>query len=280
MMLLPVSYNLGWTAKLLRRDLRVLRMKLTTRLKLKSKPGEAAKDTSEPKNLHYVNRLPMDVSEATAYSSPQGDVLDDEPETDSEKCNDTLYELLEGRLRATYASRNRDVSHQDRWRFRGSWLLLYKAIQTCASNDGCDILRACAHDTNEKRLLLETVQSNTNRNRLPFHEVSKMPAAPYTKHDSDHSRYDSMLSNATTLTPTPSPAQIWLSILEATNDAERIAPMAQELLQYTWSGKEAVDIIEQIGDPHKKFPDADDAELRVKFRQLLCSELMLSTPCR
>jgi hypothetical protein len=55
MMLLPVSYNLGWTAKLLRRDLRVLRMKLTTRLKLKSKPGEAAKDTSEPKNLHYVN---------------------------------------------------------------------------------------------------------------------------------------------------------------------------------------------------------------------------------
>ena len=222
----------------------------------------------------------MDVSEATAYSSPQGDVLDDEPETDSEKCNDTLYELLEGRLRATYASRNRDVSHQDRWRFRGSWLLLYKAIQTCALNDSCDILRACAHDTNEKRLLLEMLQLSTNRNRLPFHEVSKMPAAPYTKHDSDHSRYDSMLSNATTLTPTPSPAQIWLSILEATNDAEKIAPMAQELLQYTWSGKEAFDIIEQIGDPHKKFPDADDAELRVKFRQLLCSELMLSTPCR
>jgi hypothetical protein len=161
------------------------------------------------------------------------------------------------------------MSDEDRWKFRGSWLLLFKAIQ---------VLRNGAQDANEKRMLLEMLQLSTNRTQTSTRKVSKMPAAPYTQHNSDHDRYDSMLSNATTLTPAPSPAQIWLSILDATNDATKIAPIAEELLQYVWSEKKAVDTIDQIGDPHKKFSDADDAELRAKFPQILCSDLMSSTP--
>ena len=58
---------------------------------------------------------------------------EDDLEIDSESCLDTLYELLQSRFRATQASRNHDVYRQDRCTFRGSWLLLYKAIETCPS---------------------------------------------------------------------------------------------------------------------------------------------------
>ncbi|KAL1795387.1 hypothetical protein ACET3X_007203 [Alternaria dauci] len=278
-MLSLAPYDIRWTAKLLHRDVRVLQTKLTTKLKRKFKPSDAARCISVPESLQNTDQPPHHFSEGTVYSSSPEDVSGHDSETSSEKCHDTLYELLESRLRATYASRNRDVSHEDRWRFRGSWLLLYKAIQTCPSNDSYDVLCPCAHDADEQKLMLEMMRLRTNWNRSPPYVISKMPAAPYTQDARDHSRYDSLVSNTTALTPTPPPAQIWLSILEATNDAEKIAPMAAEISRHVMSEKESVGIIEQIGDPSKKFSDADDTELRAQLRWLLCSEFMPSTPC-
>lgn len=105
-----------------------------------------------------------------------------------------------------------------------------------------------------------------------------MPAAPYARHDSEHDRYDSMFDDVSTPTHKPSPAQLWLSVLEATEDTHKITPVAQQLLGYISQEKKAVDIIEQVGNPHKKFSDADDAQLRVEFRELLCPEGMSSRP--
>ncbi|KAG9187952.1 hypothetical protein G6011_01875 [Alternaria panax] len=291
-MLSPIPYDIRWTAKLLRRDVRVLRTKLATSLKRKVNSDEVAESSS----LHYkgetkrvaevlegvqhIDELPQYVNGGSVYSKAPEDAPEIVPEPDRDKCNGTPYELLEGRLRAVYASRDRDASHKDRWRFRGSWLLLHKAIQACPSNDSWGTSLSGTRDDIEKRMLLEMLQLSTDRTRSPLHKVSRMPAAPYTQHDSDLNRFDSMLSNATTLTSTPSAIQMWLSILEATNDATKIAPMAEELLQYIWSEKKATAIIEQIGDPHKKFSDADDAELRVQLRQLLRPEFIFSTPCR
>lgn len=286
MMLFLLPYDIRWTAKLIRRDVRDLRRKYTTRLKHTFKPDEIpegaslhqAKETERtmevPEGVQHIDHSSEHVSEDSIYSK----ALQGVPEISSEKCPSTLYELSEGRLRGTYASRDRNASHEDRWRFRGSWLLLYKVIQACPSNDSYDVLQNGARDANEKRMLLRMLQLSTGRTQSFTHKVSKMPAAPYSRHNSDHDRYDSMLSNATTLTPTSSTAQIWLSILEATNDARKIAPMAEELLQYIWPENKNVDIIEQIGAPRRKFSDADDAELRVKLRELLCPEFMPSTP--
>jgi hypothetical protein len=277
-MILPLPYDFGWTVKLIRRDVRNLRTRYKTRLKHKSKRGkvaesaslhqshEAEKMTEVPEGVQHIDQPTEHASEGSVYSKAPQDVL----ESGSEKCLTTLYGLLEGRLRAAYASRDRNASHEDRWRFRGSWLLLYKAIQVCPSNDNCDAHRYGAQDAYEKRMLLEMLQLSTERAQYSLHKVSKMSAVPYTRDDSDHRRYDSMLSDATTLTPTPSTAQIWLSILEATDDATKIVPMAEELLQYIWSEKKALDIIEQIGDPHEKFSNSDDAELRLKLRESLC----------
>jgi hypothetical protein len=277
-MILSLPYDLGRTVKLIRRDVRNLRTRYTTRSKHKSKRGkvvesaslhqshEAEKMTEVPEGVQHIDQPTEHTSEGSVYSKVPQDVL----ESGSEKCLSTLYGLLEGSLRATYTSRNRNASHEDRWRFRGSWLLLYKAIQVCPSNDNYDALQYGAQDASEKRMLLEMLQLSTERAQYPLHKVSKMSAVPYTRDNSYHGCYDSMLSNATTLTTTPSTAQIWLSILEATNDATKIVPMAEELLKYIWSEKKALDVIEQMGDPHEKFSNSDDAELRLKLRESLC----------
>jgi hypothetical protein len=281
-----LSYDIRWTMKLLRRDLRDLRIKYMTSTKHKCGPVEIARSPSAyqqdqvenkpqvPEDVQYSGVLSECVSEGSVYSkAPQGS-----PETSSEKRPSTLYELMERRLRATYASRDRNMSHEDRWKFRGSWLLLYKAIQACPSNGSGNGFQYGAKETNDYIMLLDVLSQSTKKGRSSTSKVSKMPATPYTRHDNDHDRYDSMFSDGHIPPPTPSPSRIWLSILEATDDAKKITPMAEKLIEYVWPEKSAVDIIQQVGDPHKKFSDADDAQLRVEFRRLLCPEFISSTP--
>jgi len=167
------------------------------------------------------------------------------------------------------------MSHEDRWRFRGSWLVLHRAIQGCRSDKSDDASGVGTDGASENTMLLDMLNQSTRSSTL---KVSKMPAAPCTRNGSDHGRYDSMFGDAPTPTLTPSPAQLWLSILEATDDTQKIAPMAEQLLGYISQEKKAFDIIKQVGNPHKKFSDADDAQLRLQFRELLCPETMSSRP--
>ncbi|KAI4916127.1 hypothetical protein J4E90_004573 [Alternaria incomplexa] len=281
-----LPYDIRWTAKLLRRDVRNLRAKYTIRSKQQGRPVDLATSSSAHQQacIKNVSQLPQgfQCSEPSSQHAGQDSVYSKPPQdsprtlqTSRENCPSTLYDLLESRLRATYASRDRDMPHEDRWRFRGSWLVLHRAIQGCRSDKGDNASSVGTDGASESTMLLDMLNQST---RSPTPKVSGMPAAPYIRHNSDHDRYDSMFGDAPTPTLTPSPAQLWLSILEATDDTQKIAPMAEQLLGYISQEKKAFDIIEQVGNPHKKFSDADDAQLRLQFRELLCPETMSSRP--
>ena len=281
-----LPYDVRWTAKLLRRDVRNLRARYTTRSKQQGRPDDLATSSSAHQQActKNVSQLPQGIqcSKPSSQHAGQDSVYSkppqDSPRTShisSEERPGTLYGLLENRLRATYASRDRDMSHEDRWRFRGSWLVLHRAIQGCRPDKSDDASSVSTDKASENTMLLNMLNQST---RSPTPKVSKMPAAPYSRHGSDNDRYDSVFSDCPAPTVTPSPTQLWLSILEATDDTQKIAPMAEQLLGYIPQEKKAFDIIEQVGNPHKKFSDADDAQLRLQFRELLCPETMSSRP--
>lgn len=52
------------------------------------------------------------------------------------------------------------MSHKDRWQFRGSYLILFDAIQACASNPSFDIFRSQKPD--ESALLCSLLQSSSD----------------------------------------------------------------------------------------------------------------------
>jgi hypothetical protein len=91
-----------------------------------------------------------------------------------------------------------------------------------------------------------------------------MPAA----HNVDSYRIDSVGSDAASPTRPPL-AQLWLSILDSTNDATNMTTLAQDLLSYIWPKKNSAQVIDSIGNSSKKFDDAEDAELRIALRELL-----------
>lgn len=211
----------------------------------------------------------------------------------------TSYELLEIKLKELYVSRNRDMPGEERWKYRGSWLLLHMAIQACPSNDSYDVFREGAAAPEDSSMLLELLRKwtllfystgSTNSvtgfstvvtsSGLYGAKVSQMPTAPYSKRDSDHARYDSAYSaisfghlrsnriaRSTTVLP---PLQVWYAILEAAADRRVITSVAEDILAYIWPEKNAADILDQIGHPAKQF--REDAELRHKFRELLFPE--------
>ncbi|KAI4920833.1 hypothetical protein J4E85_008948 [Alternaria conjuncta] len=272
-----LPYDVRWTAKLLRRDVRNFRAKYTTRSKHQGAPVDAATSSSAHQQActKNVSQLPQGVqcSNLSSHHAGQDSVYSKPPQNSPgtpqisrENCPGTLYDLLESRLRATYDSRDRDMSHEDRWRFRGSWLVLHKAIQGCRPDESDDASSIGTNGSSESTMLLDMLNQST---RLPTPKVSKIPAASYTRHGSENDRYDSMFGDVPTPTVTPSPTQLWLFILEATDDTQKIAPMAEQLLGYISQEKKAFDIIEQVGNPHKKFSDADDAQLRLQLRELL-----------
>lgn len=287
-----LSYDISWTAKLLRRDIHSLRVKYGAKSDSRStdvKIGESIllrpqrelqRTTENAERYENGSAFPAQLSGCNIVPGPPRDRTverNTHSSTESETRISTLYELLDSKLKESYASRDRDMAPELRWKFRGSFLLLYLAIQACSSNDSYDIIRDNKGPINEEKMLLEVLQQYTSKGCKPVYKVSKMPTEPYSKRSTDHLRYDSMFSNdfkpiASTGDPCPSPPQVWFSILEAANDAMKTFCVAKELLNYVWPGKKAAFVLEQVGNPHMKFSDADAAELRIKFRELLFPE--------
>ena len=166
--MVPTPYNVRWTAKLIRRDLKGIAARCTSKVRgLFKRTSVDTSDLSSCVNL--ANADPVTDSESIFYSACVSQantdaVTDGEsvfydafetldrpsligPETDG---NDSIvhkegrddiaevfvtqYQLLTATHKDLFASRKRDLPYKERWLFRGSWLLLHQAIQYCASN--------------------------------------------------------------------------------------------------------------------------------------------------
>ncbi|CAO2657942.1 Nn.00g072020.m01.CDS01 [Neocucurbitaria sp. VM-36] len=297
----PLPYNVKWTVRLIRRDVKDLKSKYAA--KLKNKFTKAAKESVpicpqdefdtiivEPDNPKHNAELSTPETASTRF--PTSEFTDlrsntaitvpteytEDPEVEGQTGFTTLYELLETKLKELYASRDRDMSEEERWKFRGSWLLLHMAIQACPSNDSYNIFRENASALDESKMLLELLHLGTvNASRVPRDKVSQMPTEPYTKHGTDHARYDSAFSTVSfgtsqpqrTTKPSivPSHSQIWHAIFEASTNHSKVTSVAEDILAYVWPEKNAADILDHIGHPGKQF--CEDAELRQKFREVL-----------
>ncbi|KAH7394360.1 hypothetical protein BKA66DRAFT_567310 [Pyrenochaeta sp. MPI-SDFR-AT-0127] len=309
-----LPYDFCWTSKLIRRDIRDLKSKyvgkikqrFTTRLIESYAPTypEVEFDAviAEPIVIQHVERHSDDsTSTAVNTESRQEDsvgVRSSAATSISTKYSDnadivsqqeTLYKLLESKLKESYASRDRNMSHEDRWRFRGSWLLLHMAIQACPSNDCYNIFRDKNDVPDESQLLLELLQlSHTHSSSAHTNTISKMPTEPYAKHMKDNGRYDSAIS-AVSLGPTPqqpkmqatvsSPVHIWHAILEAATDASKNVSVAEDILGTVWPEKDAAELIYQVGHPSKQLREDESAELREKFRMALFPEYKTLVDC-
>jgi hypothetical protein len=248
----PMGFK--WTASLLHRDVKALKSKYTT--KITSALSRKHAKASRSPHQHTAERSTID----SAVVSVQVDEvpnqqLGDTPDTaasstttsvcDTEEVPSTRYEVLDTKLKALYASRDRDVSHAERWRFRGSWLVLYMAIQACPSNDCYKVFRG------------EESSSSSQ-------PISPMPAAIYSQPSQDGVRYDSAFS--TVLAP-KSTEQLWLAVIEGAGDPANLMAAVEELMQSVWPEGNAKVILERVGDPAKTFER--DAELMARLRELL-----------
>ncbi|KAH7080192.1 hypothetical protein BKA63DRAFT_590613 [Paraphoma chrysanthemicola] len=250
------SYKLRLAASLLRRDMHDLKVKVKHRLSSakctstssSTVPEHLLRSIYEPVEPHTVGRVATEAQKNVPS---------------------TLYQVLEGRLKALYASRDRTMSHQDRFRFRGSWLVLWTALQACPSNESFDIFREMLPESAHISELLRVYDSAPTTSS-PHQKVSKMPAAPYEGVNQQHLRVDSAVSNVVDASPSaskPTTSQLWYSILEGASDASKTALIAEGLLKCIWPGENAFDILDAIGHPGKEFGGED--ELCIQLRNLL-----------
>jgi hypothetical protein len=177
----------------------------------------------------------------------------------------TLYELLEDDLKAVYAARNRNLSHENRWIFCGSWLVLWAALQACPLNACYDIFG----DPKESMTLLDILEHRFATIPSPPLHVNKMPAAPY-EGGNVRIRNDSAVAADPSdefAASKPAALELWYGILEAATNVWKVTSMAESLLVYACPEKNAMEVLETMDNPGKQLHNDD--ELRLRFRDLL-----------
>lgn len=196
------------------------------------------------------------------YSSIQGS---------SVKPSNNLYELLEGNLKTLYTARDRNATMEERWRFRGSYLLLNIATQACPSNPVYDLFSQQKPD--ESALVLSILQQHADAMKstnTPLRPLSRLPAAPYSKPNNEHTRYDSAFStvshNTSTSVP-PTISELWYTIFRGSIDPSKTVAAATAIIEAACSDMNAMDVIETLGDPRLQFTHED--EFRVQLRERL-----------
>ncbi|KAF9692134.1 hypothetical protein EKO04_009850 [Ascochyta lentis] len=276
-------YSIRWTSRLIRRDIKVLAAGCTSKVRnLFSRSANAS--TSTPHVRVEIERPidTIDLQEATFTSSEPSFFGSSAEDTESTaptqvteatpEASNTLYELLDTRLKDLYASRDRDVSLEDRWLFRGAWLLLHMATQYCASNPSYYILGGGTSGISEATLLLEILQYSVSKPlETPSTDVGRMPTMPYTKCDDDSTRRDSGCCT-TSLPPPPSLAFLWYGILAGATDQAKTIRAAECLLGHVWPEKNATAVLEVVGNPAKRLSEDESTELRDQLSLLLYPE--------
>lgn len=171
------------------------------------------------------------------------------------------------------------MSHDDRWRFRGAWLLLYMAIQACPSNDSYDIFRDGNTGLCDNEAFLELLPlSNTASLSAPTNKSSQMRAESHSKRTNDNGRYDSACSTVAldpdSQSPISSASRIWYAIFGAADNGSKTVSVANDVLGFIWPEKDAAEVLYQLGHPTKQLREDESAELREKFRMVLFPEYM------
>lgn len=292
--MVPTPYGVRWTAKLIRRDLKGIATDCTNKVRsFFSHTTDTAVaishdqievgfpvDAAHPHDVAPVSPEPSATSITTT---------DSELEAPREATNSSLYDpttlygLLSTKLKELYASRQRDLPLNERWLFRGAWLILHMATQYCASNPNHDILKANSSCVNETPLLLEVLRKSTSRQgrqlltgfgehsvskpiELSTSRVSKVPTMPYTRRSDESRRQDSIFSTVSSQPPSSvPPALFWYTVFAGALDESETVRAAECLINHIWAEKDAIVFLEEIGNPAKRFSNDDEMEFRRRF---------------
>lgn len=268
----PLPYDARWVTHLLRRDIKNLTAKYAS--KIKSKFANKVVKTDAP----LYQQIDIDL----ATVEPECLQRTPEPSIVEEKGPDrylqpTMYEILEALHKQTYAPVDRDRLPEERFKYRGGWLLLQRAIQACPSNPSYNIFREEGEMPDDSQLLIEVIKlSVLKHSSLPSAtRVSQMPTEPYTKRSSDHMRVDSTTSTisfAPKPVEIPSAGELWHIILEGVVNKTKTIEVGEYLLGHVWPGKDAAGTLHQIGAIGSQMSESEDDDLRERLRVLLLPE--------
>lgn len=299
--MVPSPYGVRWTSRLIYRDLRGIATEFANKARsLFLRTADAAVAVSqdhveyEPpidtESRHAVAPLSSEHSTTFTTADSYAIAATDATERSLEE-SITLYDLLNTKLKELYASRERDLPLNERWIFRGAWLILNMATQCCASNPSYDILNAGSSSTDESALLLAVLRESPSDHiwllltsskehsmsiqiELPTSRVSQMPAMPYTKCNDDYNRHDSVFSTLSITKPSPtSPAHLWYIILSGASDRMKTVQAAEFLLNHAWPEKDADAVLKIVGNPAERLSDSDETELRRALGRILYPRL-------
>ena len=319
--MVPTPYNVRWTAKLIRRDLKGIAAKCTSKVRglFKRTPVDAS-DLSF--DVNQANADPATDSESIFYSArvSQADtdavtdgesvfydafetldrpsligpgtngnhtIVPTEGRDDISEAFVTQYQFLTATLKDLFASRERDLPCKERWLFRGSWLLLNLAIQYCASNPIFEIWKDSPSEV-ENAASLEPLprkyaQASDCSQLIYFEDhtlspptasrpsrISQMPAMIHTQRGNVHNRHDSIFSTISARPSSPiSQEELWYIVEAGALDRAKTALAAECLLSHVWNEKDALAMLDVMGDPAKQLSEEDETELRTRLSQAL-----------
>ncbi|KAJ4990991.1 hypothetical protein SVAN01_03562 [Stagonosporopsis vannaccii] len=300
--MVPAPYNVRWTAQLIRRDLKAIAADFTSRVRnvFLRKADVAASisqdevedglpiDTKDSLDIASTSTAftttaptssaPASFTPANSATSFLSTAADSDANAPTEVANSsldsstTLYGLLSTKLKDLYASRHRELPLNERWLFRGAWLILDMATQHCASNPSHDdISEPGSSRLSETALVLGVLQHSVAKPlHLPPSRVSQMPAMPHTKHSGQSTRQDSVFSTVSDQPhPSAAPALLWYTIFAGASDQAMTVHAAETLISHAWAEKDATAVLEVVGNPAKRLSEHDESELRRRFGRIL-----------
>jgi hypothetical protein len=167
-------------------------------------------------------------------------------------------------------SRDYSANPEDRWYFRGSWLVLVMALQAWPSSTSYGIFDGPKVDV--EALLTEITDLAMAKTSGTPCRVEKMAYEPFLCAP-NRPRFDSLFGEGppgvyvnTKITP----AHLWYGILEAAKDQTKTIKTVEELLAFVWPDVHVPKLIAKIGNPAKRF--RQDEELRHALRDVLFPE--------
>jgi hypothetical protein len=194
------------------------------------------------------------------------------------KARSAFFDTLEGHLRTLWDARDRNTNLDDRWYFRGSWLVLMMALQAWPSSTSYGIFDGPKVDV--EALLTEITElAMAKASRTP-RRVERMTDEPFLRAP-NRPRFDSLFGEGPPgvyVDTKTTPAHLWCGILEAAKDETKTIETVEELLTFVWPDVHVPKLIAEIGNPAKRF--REDEELRHALRGALFPEYdtISSTP--